>query len=131
MMKSNEEKLILIISSIVSIILSLIVVIISFFLEDVKWTWCFSILIGQAVSVGCFFKSNAIIDKVLDDGTHVKFLLILNNVLGTLCYTISLVSNALIPGLNILLNGLGCLILKTVTFFVGTFYKKWGEVTCS
>lgn len=124
MMKSNEEKLILIISSIVSIILSLIVVIISFFLEDVKWTWCFSILIGQAVSVGCFFKSNAIIDKVLDDGTHVKFLLILNNVLGTLCYTISLVSNALIPGLNILLNGLGCLILKTVTFFVGTFYKK-------
>ena len=123
-MKTDEEKLILIISSLVSIILSLIVVVLSFFLDEVKWTWSFSILIGHAVSIGCFFKSNAIIDKVLDDGSHVKFLLILNNVLGTLCYTISLVANALIPGLNILLNGLGCLILKTVTFFVGTFYKK-------
>ena len=123
--QNKEEKLILIISSIASVFISLIVIILSLFIEEVKWTWSISVIIGQIVSIGCFFKSNAIINKVLyDDITQAKFLLILNNMLGTLCYTISLIINILVPGLNIILNGIGILILKFTTFIIGTFSKS-------
>ena len=125
MIQTKEEKLVLIISSIISIFLALIVVALSFFIEEVKWTWCFSIILGQLTSIGCFFKSNAIINKVLyDDISSAKFLLILNNVLGTILCSIMLVINILIPGLNIIVNGIGILILKFTTFVVGIFSKS-------
>lgn len=125
MIKTKEEKLILIISSIISLVLALVIVGISFFIEEVKWTWCFSILLGQATSIGCFFKSNAIITKVLyDELSSAKFLLILNNVLGTICYVIILVVNLLVPCFNIIVNAIGILILKFTTFIVGIFSKS-------
>ena len=72
-----------------------------------------------------FNESNAIITKVLDDGfSHAKFLLILNNLIGTVCYLICLVLNYIIPGLNILVNALGILLIKFTTFFVGAFSKS-------
>lgn len=125
MLKTKEEKLILIISSCVSAVLALVIVGLSFLIEEVKWTWCFSILLGQLTSIGCFFKSNAIITKVLyDELSSAKFLLILNNVLGTICYVIILVVNLLVPGLNIIVNAIGILLLKFTTFLVGIFSKS-------
>lgn len=125
MLKTKEEKLILIISSCVSAVLALVIVGLSFLIEEVKWTWCFSILLGQLTSIGCFFKSNAIITKVLyDELSSAKFLLILNNVLGTICYVIILVVNLLVPGLNIIVNAIGILLLKFTTFIVGIFSKS-------
>lgn len=122
---SKDERLILVISSIIALVLSLIIVCLSLFIKEVKWTWCFSILIGQAVSIGCLFKSNAMITKVLyDEFAHAKFLLILNNLIGTVCYLICLVLNYIIPGLNILVNALGILLIKFTTFFVGAFSKS-------
>lgn len=125
MIKTKEEKLILIISSSIAVGLSLVIVALSFIIDEVKWTWSLSILMGQTISIGCFFKSNAIITKVLyDDRSHAKLLFILNNLIGLICYLVSLVFNMIVPGLNILLNGLGILLIKFVTFIVGTFYRK-------
>lgn len=125
MIKTKEEKLILIISSCLSVLLALVVVGLSFIIDEVKWTWCFSVLLGQLTSIGCFFKSNAIITKVLyDELSSAKFLLILNNVLGTICYAIILVVNLLVPGLNIIVNAIGILLLKFTTFIVGIFSKS-------
>ena len=125
MIKTKEEKLIVIISSLIALLLSLSIVAISFFVEEVKWTWCFSIVLGQLTSVGCFLKSNAIITKVLyDEVSSAKFLLILNNVLGTICYVIILVVNLLIPIFNIIVCCIGILLLKFTTFVVGIFSKS-------
>lgn len=125
MIKTKEEKLILIISSCLSVSLALVVVGLSFIIDEVKWTWCFSVLLGQLTSIGCFFKSNAIITKVLyDELSSAKFLLILNNVLGTICYAIILVVNLLVPGLNIIVNAIGILLLKFTTFIVGILSKS-------
>lgn len=125
MIKTKEEKLIVIISSLIALLLSLSIVAISFFVEEVKWTWCFSIVLGQLTSIGCFFKSNAIITKVLyDEVSSAKFLLILNNVLGTICYVIILVVNLLIPIFNIIVCCIGILLLKFTTFVVGIFSKS-------
>ena len=122
---NKDNKLILTISSIIAFILSVLFIGLSFFIGEVKWTWCFSIILGHLVSIGCFFKRNAIITKVLDDElSNARFLLILNNVLGTICYLIILVINHLVPGLNILVCGLGILLIKFTTFFVGTFSKS-------
>lgn len=125
MIKTKEEKLIVIISSLIALLLSLSIVAISFFVEEVKWTWCFSIVLGQLTSIGCFLKSNAIITKVLyDEVSSAKFLLILNNVLGTICYVIILVVNLLIPIFNIIVCCIGILLLKFTTFVVGIFSKS-------
>ena len=125
MIKTKEEKLIVIISSLIALLLTLSIVAISFFVEEVKWTWCFSIILGQLTSIGCFLKSNAIITKVLyDEVSSAKFLLILNNVLGTICYVIILVVNLLIPIFNIIVCCIGILLLKFTTFVVGIFSKS-------
>lgn len=125
MIRTKNERLILVISSIISIVLALLILVLSIFIKEVKWTWLFSVLIGQAVSIGCFFKSNAIITKVLeDDLSSAKGLLVFNNVLGMLCYLICLVINFLIPGLNIFVNAIGILLIKFTTFFVGSISKS-------
>ena len=129
MIKTKEEKDILITSIIVTLSLSLVFGILGFIFEAIKWTWCFSIILGGATSIICFLKSNFIITKVLyTERSSAKGLMALNNVISIALYLIILIINYLTPGLHILVCLVGILILKFVTFIIGSKMKKWGEI---
>ena len=125
MIKTKEEKNILVISIIVSISLSVVFGILGIIFDAMKWTWCFSILLGSVASIVCFLKSNFIITKILyTEKSSATFFMILNDVISTVLYIIVLLINYLVPFLNIFVCLGGILILKLITFIIGAKVSK-------
>lgn len=125
MIKTKEEKNILIVSIIVTVSLAFVFGILGIIFDVMKWTWCFSVILGGATSVGCFLKSNFIITKVLyTERSSAKFLMALNNAISIALYLIILIINYLTPGLNMFVCLGGILILKLVTFVIGSRLTK-------
>lgn len=113
--KYSEEVFLIIKGAFLCLTLTIIFGVCSIFIEWIKFTFIFSLIMGFLTNVLCFQKTNYFITRILNgEFTNPKKVMIINVLTNYLIYAIILILNIYFSFFSIIFTIIGIFIIKTI-----------------